>query len=66
MVSSLFGINHGYYGSVISNIAKLHMSDAVEESNEKHLAPWSDACVADSIANTPLSPYIDKVTYTSL
>ena len=39
------------------------MDDAVEESNEKHLAPWSDACLADGISNTPLSPFIDKVNW---
>lgn len=36
------------------------MTSAVEESNEKHLAPWSTACTRDGIENTPLSPYIDK------
>ena len=36
------------------------MTSAVEESNEKHLAPWSTACARDGIENTPLSPYIDK------
>ena len=36
------------------------MSSATEESNEKHLAPWSDACAADGISNTPLSPYLDQ------
>ena len=60
MVSQIFGISHGYYGQVLSNIARLHMSDAVEESNEKHLAPWSRACSANGIQNTPLTPYIDK------
>ena len=36
------------------------MASATEESNEKHLAPWSEACAKDGIANTPLSPYIDQ------
>ena len=61
LVSTLFDISHGYHGAVISNIARLHMSDAVDESNDKHLTPWSEACLADGITNTPLSPYIDKV-----
>ena len=60
MVSQIFGISHGYHGQVLSNLARLHMSDAVEESNEKHLAPWSQACSANGIQNTPLTPYIDK------
>lgn len=60
MVSQIFGISHGYHGPILSNLARLNMSDAVEESNEKHLAPWSQACSASKILNTPLTPYIDK------
>ena len=41
-------------------MVQLHMSGATEESNEKHLAPWSEACHRDNIANTPLSPYLDQ------
>ena len=36
------------------------MTSATEESNEKHLAPWSEACTRDGVTNTPLSPYIDQ------
>ena len=36
------------------------MSSATEESNEKHLTPWSEACGRDGISNTPLSPYLDQ------
>lgn len=36
------------------------MSSATEESNEKHLGPWSEACARDAILNTPLSPYLDQ------
>ena len=38
------------------------MKAVVEDSNEKHLAPWSEACTNDNIINTPLSPYLDKVS----
>ena len=62
LVSEIFGIEHGYYGSILSNLARLHMSDAVDESNEKHLAPWSDACTTSGVINTPLTPYIDQVS----
>lgn len=61
MVSSIFDVKHDYFGQVLSNLARLNMSSAVEESNEKHLEPWSQACAADGITNTPLSPYIDQV-----
>jgi hypothetical protein len=36
------------------------MSSATETVNEKHLAPWSEACNKDGISNTPLSPYLDQ------
>ena len=60
LVSDLFQIEHGYFGTILSNVAKLHMTSATEESNEKHLAPWSEACTRDGVTNTPLSPYIDQ------
>ena len=42
---------------------QLNMSGVVEDSNDKHLAPWSEACHRDKIENTPLSPYLDQVSY---
>lgn len=39
---------------------QLNMAGATDESNEKHLEPWSVACQRDGITNTPLSPYIDQ------
>ncbi|XP_047143812.1 uncharacterized protein LOC100209027 isoform X1 [Hydra vulgaris] len=60
LVCQIFGIKYDFFGSVISNVAKLNMNGVVDESNEKHLAPWSVACTADKIVNTPLSPYLDK------
>ena len=80
LVSSLFQIDHDYFGTMMSNLAKvshrrwqsrdtvnsrhisvqLHMAGATEESNEKHLGPWSSACHRDNISNTPLSPYMDQ------
>ena len=60
LVCQIFSIEYDFAGSVISNMARLNMSAAVEDSNEKHLAPWSEACMRDKIANTPLSPYLDQ------
>ena len=37
------------------------MSDVVDDINEKHMQPWSDACQRDGIVNTPLTPFIDQV-----
>lgn len=59
IVSQIFGIEHDYFGSVLSNMAKLNMATTVEDSNEKHLEPWSKACETNGIVSTPLSPYLD-------
>ena len=61
LVSTIFGIRYGYHGTVLSNLARLNMSDVVDSSNEKHLGPWSEACNECGIVNTPLTPYLDKV-----
>ncbi|XP_077993896.1 dTDP-glucose 4,6-dehydratase-like [Glandiceps talaboti] len=60
IVSKIFGIEYDYMGSIISNIAKITMTDVVDESNDKHMTPWSKACESDNIHNTPLSPFIDQ------
>ncbi|XP_065886114.1 uncharacterized protein [Dysidea avara] len=60
LISELFQTRHDYFGTVLSNLAKLHLSEAVQESNEKHMAPWSEMCAIDNIVTTPLSPYIDQ------
>ena len=39
------------------------MSSTAEDSNEKHLSPWSEACEKDGIETTPLSPFLDQVSH---
>lgn len=58
IISERFSINHSYWGTAASLLAKADMQSAVEQVNEKHLAPWAEACVKDNISNTPLSPYL--------
>lgn len=36
------------------------MGNVVEEVNDKHLAPWAEACRISEVENTPLSPYIHQ------
>lgn len=60
LLTALFGIETGFFGSVMSNLAKLNMSGVTEESNEKHMQPWAEMCRAGSIENSPLSPYLDQ------
>lgn len=60
LISQIFNVNYDYFGTVLSNLAKLNLTEAVQESNEKHMAPWSDMCTIDNIQTTPLSPFIDQ------
>lgn len=60
IICEIFGVSHGYWGTAASFLAKADMQGAVQEINEKHLAPWAEACQKDAIANTPLSPYLNQ------
>ncbi|XP_067127456.1 dTDP-glucose 4,6-dehydratase [Centruroides vittatus] len=58
IISDIFNINHDYFGSAMSTLAKLDLNNLVEEINDKHLGPWAEACAKDGICNTPLNPYL--------
>ncbi|XP_011502100.1 PREDICTED: uncharacterized protein LOC105365589 [Ceratosolen solmsi marchali] len=60
IVSELFNINHDYWGTALSSLAKMDMNTVVEEINDKHMGPWAEACNKDGVENSPLSPYIDQ------
>ncbi|XP_076765985.1 uncharacterized protein LOC143432896 [Xylocopa sonorina] len=60
IVSELFNINHDYWGTAFSTLAKTDMNSVVEEVNDKHMGPWAEACNKDGVENSPLSPYIDQ------
>ncbi|KAF9281047.1 hypothetical protein BKA57DRAFT_291575 [Linnemannia elongata] len=59
-IRAIFGIETGFQGKVISQMAKLNMKGATEDINEMHLAPWSDILKAHSIKTSPLTPYLDQ------
>ncbi|CAG8618516.1 27442_t:CDS:2 [Dentiscutata erythropus] len=60
-LGSIFGIKTGFHGTITSNLAQLNLDSAVDESNDKHMGPWT-TFIKDSkkIKNTPLTPYVDK------
>jgi len=60
VIEKVFGIDTGFLGSVVSNLAKVNFKAVTEEVNDKHLKPWSELCKASSIVNTPLTPYLDQ------
>jgi nucleoside-diphosphate-sugar epimerase len=56
----IFGIETGFMGSIVSNLAKMKFEEVTAEVNDKHLKPWSDLTKAAGIVNTPLTPYLDQ------
>lgn len=56
----IFGIETGFMGSIVSNLAKMKFDEVTAEVNDKHLKPWSDLVKANGIVNTPLTPYLDQ------
>ena len=60
IIRNIFGIKTGFQGTIISNLAKLNLSDVTEDINEKHLQPWSDICKRHGVKSTPLTPYLDQ------
>jgi len=59
-IASIFGIETGFQGTLISQFAKLNLDSVTEDVNDKHLQPWSELCKAAGVASTPLTPYLDR------
>lgn len=59
-LGSIFSIKTDFFGSITSNLAKMNLAGVAEEANNDHVPSWSTLCQEHKIANTPLSPYIDK------
>ena len=60
LLGSIFNIRTGFVGTILSNMAKVKMSDAVDVANERHLKPWSELLAEHNISNSPLSPFIHQ------
>ncbi|CAH0724012.1 unnamed protein product, partial [Brenthis ino] len=56
LVSEIFNINHDYYGTAISTLAKNDIASVAEEANDKHLTAWADMCRKYALTHTPLEP----------
>jgi nucleoside-diphosphate-sugar epimerase len=60
VLEKIFKIETGFFGGMMSNLAKMNFKGVTEEVNDKHLKPWSELCKNASIVNTPLTPYLDQ------
>ncbi|XP_026759743.2 uncharacterized protein LOC113518914 [Galleria mellonella] len=56
IVADIFKINHDYYGTAISTLAKTDIASVAEEANDKHLTAWADICRQYGLQHTPLEP----------
>jgi len=55
-----FKVKTDFFGSVLSNLAKVALSSVADDANHEHVPQWQALCQEFKIQNTPLSPYIDK------
>jgi len=60
MLGRMFGIETGFVGTVLSNLAKVNLAGVASDANDKHVPAWAKACEEAKVLNTPLSPYIDQ------
>jgi len=60
ILESIFRIETGFVGTVMSTMAKLKLEELLDEANDGHLFPWERLKEANKIYNTPLSPVLDK------
>ncbi|KAM3956290.1 uncharacterized protein ACR2FA_009740 [Aphomia sociella] len=56
LISEIFKINHDYYGTAISTLAKTDITSVAEEANDKHLTAWADICRKYELQHSPLEP----------
>lgn len=59
-ISTVFGIETGFVGSMKTTLASVAMDTVVDAANEKHLAPWLALLKKHGIKNTPLSPFLHR------
>lgn len=59
-IRSIFKIKTGFHGSILSNLARLNLSNATQNANETHLEPWYELLKESNISTSPLTPYLDE------
>ena len=59
--SSLFDLETGFQGSLISNFARFNMESVVDDVNEEILGPWAELLRENGVVDSgPLSPFMEK------
>ncbi|EON62103.1 hypothetical protein W97_01322 [Coniosporium apollinis CBS 100218] len=61
LIHEIFNIPTGFYGTIISAFAKLHLDGVVDDVNDENLDPWAELQAKAGITQTtPLSPFMEK------
>lgn len=58
VLGSIFNVKNSYFGTALSTMAPL--TQVADYANDKHVPEWTKMCQTAGIANTPLTPYINK------
>lgn len=60
-LSNLFGIEHTFVGTLMTQFAKMHVDDVVDETNEETLEVWASLLAKNNITRPgPISPFLER------
>lgn len=61
IIGQVFGIEWGFQGTLVSNLARLNMDSLVDDVNDDVLGPWADLLSEAGITRPgPLTPFMEK------
>lgn len=60
LFGAIFSLQTGFQGTLISSFAKLNLDSVVDDLNEEVLQPWADLLKVKDVAESPLSPFMEK------
>ncbi|KAI2615614.1 hypothetical protein GGR54DRAFT_259302 [Hypoxylon sp. NC1633] len=61
IIGEVFGIQTGFQGQLLSNLARLNMDSVVDDVNDDVLGPWADLLAEAGITRPgPLTPFMEK------
>ncbi|KAI0898615.1 hypothetical protein F4806DRAFT_494275 [Annulohypoxylon nitens] len=61
IIGEVFGIETGFQGQLLSNLARLNMDSVVDDVNDDVLGPWADLLSDAAITRPgPLTPFMEK------
>ncbi|KAL7628745.1 hypothetical protein AAE478_000260 [Parahypoxylon ruwenzoriense] len=61
IIGEVFGIETGFQGQLMSNLARLNMDSVVDDVNDDVLGPWADLLADAKITRPgPLTPFMEK------